>query len=61
MSLYKSLAAFSGLALISLAAPVTAQIMNYPASDQLGAEDIWQNPTFVGGITNGGTAAFSEW
>jgi hypothetical protein len=37
------------------------QIQNPPASNVLGTEDIWENPTFVGGITNGGTTAFSEW
>ena len=25
------------------------------------AEDIWQNPTFVGGVVNGGPTAHSEW
>ncbi len=32
-----------------------------PASDSLGAEDIWGNPTFVGGVVNGGPTAHSEW
>ena len=32
-----------------------------PASDSLSAEDIWQNPTFVGGVVNGGPTAHSEW
>lgn len=38
-----------------------AQIQGLPASDQLGAEDIWGNPTFVGGVVNGGPTAHSEW
>ncbi|MGE4657607.1 MAG: hypothetical protein AAEI08_01615 [Gammaproteobacteria bacterium] len=32
-----------------------------PASDSLSAEDIWQNPTFVGSVVNGGPTAHSEW
>jgi hypothetical protein len=38
-----------------------AQIKGLPASDQLGAEDGNGNPTFVGGVTNGGPTAHSEW
>ena len=37
------------------------QIQGLPASDQLGAEDGNGNPTFVGGVTNGGPTAHSEW
>ena len=36
-------------------------IQGLPASDSLSAEDIWQNPTFVGGVVNGGPTAHSEW
>jgi hypothetical protein len=32
-----------------------------PASDVLGSEDIWENPTFVGGVINGGPTASSEY
>ena len=38
-----------------------AQRNHQPASDQLGQEDIWGNPTFVGGVTNGGPAGHSIW
>ena len=41
--------------------PAGAQIKGIPASDSLGAEDIWGNPTFVGGVVNGGPTAHSEW
>jgi len=43
--------------------PVAAlgQFQGIPASDQLGVEDIWGNPTFVGGVVNGGPTAHSEW
>ena len=36
-------------------------LQGIPASDSLGAEDIWGNPTFVGGVVNGGPTAHSEW
>lgn len=36
-------------------------LQGIPASDSLSAEDIWQNPTFVGGVVNGGPTAHSEW
>jgi hypothetical protein len=38
-----------------------AQQNGQPATDQLGQEDIWGNPTFVGGVTNGGPAGHSIW
>ena len=54
---------FFALALLVIApASLTrAQIQGLPASDQLGAEDGNGNPTFVGGVTNGGPTAHSEW
>jgi len=42
-----------------LAQPIPLQ--GIPASDSLSAEDIWQNPTFVGSVVNGGPTAHSEW
>ena len=35
-------------------AQTAGEIRGIPASDSLSAEDIWQNPTFVGGVVNGG-------
>ena len=48
---------------VTLVLPVTlnAQRNGQPATDQLGQEDIWGNPTFVGGVTNGGAAGHSIW
>jgi hypothetical protein len=43
------------------AAQGSAQIKGLPASDLLGGEDVWQNPTFVTGVANGGETASSEW
>ena len=37
--------------------PVTAQ----PAADVLASHDLWGNPTFIGGITNGGPDSGSVW
>lgn len=36
-------------------------IQGLPASDVLGSEDIWDNPTFVGGVQDGGPSASSEY
>lgn len=36
-------------------------IQGLPASDVLGSEDIWDNPTFVGGVIDGGPSASSEY
>ncbi len=49
-----------GLAVLSPAFGI-AQQNGQPATDQLGQEDIWGNPTFVGGVTNGGPAGHSIW
>ena len=38
-----------------------AQIQGLPASDVLGSEDLYDNPTFVGGVINGGPSASSEY
>jgi hypothetical protein len=38
-----------------------SQIKGLPASDVLGSEDIWDNPTFVGGVIDGGPTASSEY
>lgn len=60
MTFNKILTLFCSLLTLGAAAAY-GQIQNPPASNILGTEDIWGNPTFVGGITNGGTTAFSEW
>jgi hypothetical protein len=38
-----------------------AQTNGQPASDALGQEDLLGNPTFIGGVTNGGPAGHSIW
>jgi hypothetical protein len=48
--------------LIVIAGNASAQVPNgLPASDVLGSEDTWDNPTFVGGVINGGPSASSEY
>lgn len=42
-------------------AQTDSQIKGLPASDVLGSEDIWDNPTFVGGVIDGGPTASSEY
>lgn len=55
-----------GSALIAFVATGQAQaqtesLIGVPASDVLGSEDLWDNPTFVGGVINGGPAASGEY
>lgn len=45
----------------TLSSLVLAQQNGMPASDTLGAEDIYGNPTFVGGVANGGGTAHGVW
>ena len=40
---------------------VNAQQAGLPASDTLGADDIAGNPTFIGGVANGGGTAHGVW
>ena len=55
----------TGLGLLSCSllppAAVAGQINWQPASDLLGQEDLWGNPTFIGGVTNGGPGGHSIW
>ena len=44
-----------------LPAMALAQRNGQPASDLLGQEDLWGNPTFIGGVTNGGPGGHSVW
>lgn len=48
-------------ALSVLAAAVNAQVAGIPASDTLGAEDLYGNPSFIGGVANGGGTAHGVW
>ena len=58
----KTTTTLSGALLAVLAGSAFAQVPNgLPASDVLGSEDTWDNPTFVGGVINGGPSASSEY
>ena len=63
--LCRSFIVFCGLlGVFVVAGELSAQsipLQGIPASDALGAEDIWGNPTLVGGVVNGGPTAHSEW
>jgi hypothetical protein len=41
--------------------PDEVGVQGLPASNVLGAEDIWANPSFTGGTGNNGETASSEW
>ena len=43
------------------AAPLIAQENGQPATEVLGSLDLDGNPTFMGGVTNGGPNAHSVW
>ncbi|MBI4473953.1 MAG: hypothetical protein HY646_14895 [Acidobacteria bacterium] len=49
------------LSVAAIPALFLAQKNGQPASDALGQEDLLGNPTFVGGVTNGGPAGHSIW
>ncbi len=45
----------------ALATGANAQIAGIPASDTLGADDLWGNPSLIGGVANGGGTAHGVW
>lgn len=50
------------LFLLALAVFVHARpLIGIPASDTLGADDLGYNPTFIGGVANGGGNAHGVW
>lgn len=55
------LALVTATAQSQVAVPEASPGAGLPASDVLGSEDIWENPTFVGGVINGGPTASSEY
>ena len=50
-----------GIVLGLSAAPLMAQENGQPATEVLGSLDLEGNPTFMGGVTNGGPNAHSVW
>ena len=55
------LGAASFLAMSGGAMAQEQELVGLPASDVLGSEDIWDNPTFVGGVISGGPTASSQY
>ena len=53
--------AIISLLLSTLASLANAQIQGIPASDTLGADDLYGNPSFIGGVANGGGTATGVW
>lgn len=49
------------LLLSAFASLANAQIQGIPASDTLGADDLYGNPSFIGGVANGGGTATGVW
>ena len=50
-----------GMLMSVAAGAALAQRTGIPASDTLGADDLWGNPTFIGGVANGGGTAHGVW
>jgi len=46
---------------LSTAAVQAQTFSGIPASDTLGAEDLAGNPTFIGGVANGGGTSHGVW
>lgn len=68
MNSYKTLLSSWGVLMLVLAGTsvasvpdVDSKVQDIPASNSLGAEDIWHNPDFRGGVVNGGATAHSNW
>jgi hypothetical protein len=49
------------LLMVLCAAPALSQQNGQPATDVLGSSDLYGNPAFMGGVTNGGPNAHSVW
>ncbi len=50
-----------GMLVSVVAGTALGQRTGIPASDTLGADDLWGNPTFIGGVANGGGTAHGVW
>lgn len=53
--------AFAFVFMAAFAAPIFAQQNGQLATEVLGSVDLEGNPTFMGGVTNGGPNAHSVW
>lgn len=46
---------------LAIATTANSQQTGIPASDTLGADDLYGNPTFIGGVANGGGTSHGVW
>ena len=51
----------SWFVLLSAFSTLAGAQWSIPASDVLGADDLAENPTFIGGIANSGSTAHGIW
>jgi len=51
----------SSILLTAFATAANAQLTGIPASDTLGADDLYGNPSLVGGVANGGGTVHGVW
>lgn len=49
------------VSVMTLSSAVHGQFAGIPASDTLGADDLAYNPTFIGGVANGGSTSHGIW
>ncbi len=47
--------------LSAFATAANSQLAGIPASDTLGADDLYGNPSLIGGVANGGGTAHGVW
>ncbi len=53
--------AFVVVSMAALSGAAQGQFAGIPASDTLGADDLAYNPTFIGGVANGGSTSSGVW
>ena len=51
----------SSILLTAFATAANSQLAGIPASDSLGADDLYGNPSLIGGVANGGGTAHGVW
>ncbi|MDE2962185.1 MAG: hypothetical protein OXU28_19325 [Chloroflexota bacterium] len=49
------------ITLVALSFAARGQFAGIPASDALGGDDLAYNPTFIGGVANGGSTSSGVW
>ena len=52
---------FAFVSMVTLSGAAQGQFAGIPASDTLGGDDLAYNPTFIGGVANGGSTSHGVW